>query len=194
MALDPALLSTVRVGELPPASFSLTDNLAHEVGTDLTRGTVQELINVIIPLVSALQFQVIEMDVTAQYLSDNFDGTGLGTNLCLGYAICNGANGTKNRNGKVALGYGTDYTTIGGIGGSKDAVLVAHTHRLRSAVWASSNTDGLSTSNSIAGRSIASTDYFVGGAGGFNFVESTGDSATDKNLQPYLITLMIQKL
>ena len=73
MALDPALLSTVRVGELPPALFSLTDNLAHEVGTTLSRGTVQEFINLIIPLVSALQFQVIEMDVTNQYIIDNFD-------------------------------------------------------------------------------------------------------------------------
>jgi hypothetical protein len=33
MALDPAALSTLRVGELSPALFSLTDNLAHEVGT-----------------------------------------------------------------------------------------------------------------------------------------------------------------
>jgi hypothetical protein len=30
MALDPAI-STLRVGELSPALFSLTDNLAHEV-------------------------------------------------------------------------------------------------------------------------------------------------------------------
>jgi hypothetical protein len=35
MALDPAELSTLRIGQLSPSLFSLTDNLAHEVGTDL---------------------------------------------------------------------------------------------------------------------------------------------------------------
>ena len=97
MALDPALLSSTRVGLLAPAAFSLTDNLAHEVGTELKRGTVQELISLVAPLVTALQFQVIELDVNAAYITANFDGTGLGINLCLGYAICNGQNGTKNR-------------------------------------------------------------------------------------------------
>lgn len=39
--------STVRVGELPPSDFNLTDNLPHEVGTDLNRGTVQQLADII---------------------------------------------------------------------------------------------------------------------------------------------------
>ena len=194
MALDPALLSTVRVGELPPEVFSLTDNIAHEVGTDLKRGTVQQLVDIIVPLVSALQFQVIELDVDASYLAANFDSTGLGTNLCLGYAICNGANGTRDRNGLVSIAYGAGYTSIGGLGGNKDAVLVAHSHRLLSAVWSGNNTEGLSTSNTIAGRSIASTNYFSTAVSGATFVETSGVPATDKNMQPYIITLKIQKL
>ena len=65
-------MSNVRVGELPSALFNLSDNLAHEIGTDLKRGTVQELINLIAPLLSALQFQVIELDVTIAYINSNF--------------------------------------------------------------------------------------------------------------------------
>tara|TARA_R110000782_G_scaffold52087_2_gene111891 strand:+ start:415 stop:951 length:537 start_codon:yes stop_codon:yes gene_type:complete len=178
MALDPALLSTLRVGELPPALFSLTDNLAHEVGTDLKKGTVQELVNLIAPLVSALQFQVIELDVTPSYIIANFDNTGLGKNLCLGYAICNGSNGTKNRNGLVSLGYGVGYTAIGGTGGSRNAVLVAHSH---SVTQSSGDTDGatFSPGNGSIGTQNTSTE---------------GVSGIDKNMQPYIITLMIQKL
>src|SRR4051812_44209410 len=55
------------------------------------------------------QYQVIELDCPQAYLAANFDGTGLGlTNgLWPGFAICNGNNGTKNRNGRVGIGYGT---------------------------------------------------------------------------------------
>ena len=35
--------TSVRVGQLPSAAISLTDNFVHEVGTDLTRGTIEEL-------------------------------------------------------------------------------------------------------------------------------------------------------
>lgn len=41
--IDPNEISTIRVGELPSEVFSLTDKIAHEVGIDLKRGTVNEL-------------------------------------------------------------------------------------------------------------------------------------------------------
>ncbi|CAH56672.1 hypothetical protein PHG11b_45 [Flavobacterium phage 11b] len=183
MALDPALLSTLRVGELPPALFSLTDNLAHEVGTDLKKGTVQELINLIAPLVSALQFQVIELDVPISYITANFDNTGLGTNLCLGYAICNGNNGTKNRNGLVSIGYGVGYTAIGGTGGSRDAVLVEHSHP-------NSKFNPLNGSGTVYQfDAVGDKEKY-----GLMATELAGESGINKNMQPYIITLMIQKL
>lgn len=41
--IDPTAVSTVRVGELSPEPFSLTDNVPHEVGTELKRGTIEDL-------------------------------------------------------------------------------------------------------------------------------------------------------
>ena len=41
--IDPNQITTVRVGELPPSNFNLTDNIPHEIGTDLNRGTIQQL-------------------------------------------------------------------------------------------------------------------------------------------------------
>jgi hypothetical protein len=41
--IDPNSTNTIRVGELPIEPFSLTDNIPHEVGTELKRGTVQQL-------------------------------------------------------------------------------------------------------------------------------------------------------
>jgi hypothetical protein len=179
-------MANVRVGELASAAFSLTDNLAHEVGTDLKRGTVQEFVNFVAPLVSALQFQVIELDVTVAYIAANFDATGLGTNLCLGFAICNGSNGTKNRNGLVSLGYGTGYTAIGGQGGSETNVLTVSNIPPLQVPYTGSNDD-----NGGEGTLIVSSNSQA------NTVKNlvTGGTGIAHNImQPYLITLMIQKI
>lgn len=45
--IDPNAVNTVRVGELPHADFILTDNVPHEIGTELYRGTVQQLADLI---------------------------------------------------------------------------------------------------------------------------------------------------
>jgi hypothetical protein len=38
---------TIKIRQLPTEVISLTDNIAHEVGTDLKRSTVQELADLI---------------------------------------------------------------------------------------------------------------------------------------------------
>ena len=56
-----------------------------------------------------------EIDCTDAYISNNFDGNGIGTNERLGWAICNGYNGlTKNRTGRVSVGWGTTATDDNG--------------------------------------------------------------------------------
>jgi len=55
-----------------------------------------------------LPYEVKQLDCPQEFVENNFDLTpgptmGLGKNLALGYAICNGNNGTRNRNGRVAL-------------------------------------------------------------------------------------------
>lgn len=125
---------------------------------------------------------VIIKDVTNQYIADNFDGTGLGINLETGYAIVNGNNGTRNWAGRVPLAYGTGYTTMGASLGSKDAVLVEHTHTFTgSDDDTGDNGDYIivSPSNSVGTKSTLSTQ---------------GVSGTDKNIQPSIITLFLMKL
>lgn len=122
-----------------------------------------------------------EIDVSTAYIAANFDGTGLGTNERLGWAICNGNNGTRNRQGRVALQYDpTNYPTLGAIGGSKDAVLVAHNHQI-----ATSPNDNLGY---VTAKSSSAT-------GGTPINTSTaGESGVGKNMQPYIVTLIIMKL
>jgi len=121
-----------------------------------------------------------EVVCTNGYLSAMFDSTGLGRAERKGWAIMNGNNGTPNDNGKVVIAYGTDYTTLGATGGSRDAVVVAHTHTL--------GTGARSLSGAVA----------FGGTGGtmgtLSATDSTGVSGTDKNMQPYVVRLRIMKL
>lgn len=126
-----------------------------------------------------LKGDVKEIDCDNTYLALNFDNTGLGINDRAGWAICNGLNGTKDRNGRSSIGYGSSYTTIGATGGSKDAVVVDHDHA------------GIPTYSAV----------ISGGGGGGNLINgnngrttSTGVSGTNKNYHPYIVSLFIQKL
>lgn len=124
---------------------------------------------------------VKEIDVSNAYLTANFDATGLGKNERLGWAICNGNNGTRNRSGRVAMNYDvSNYPTLGATGGSKDAVIVSHSHVGNGFGAPGSGSDGLASNNFLYGQLSATS--------------TVGESGTNKNLQPYIITLMIMKL
>ena len=133
-----------------------------------------------------------EIDVTEAYITANFvsgGGTdGLGKNLRLGWAICNGNNGTVNRMGKVPVQRcpaDTNFATMGVTGGSD-----AHT-------ISASDLPELETDNFISS-----------GGGSLHAVVSVNSQtpATPVNvnagspnnpislLQPYITTLFIQKL
>ena len=183
--IDPNLITTIRVGELPPVDLSLASVIPHEVGTDLKQGTIQQLLDLLRPLVGKLQYEIVELDVTTQYIVDNFDSTGLGKNLCLGFAICNGQNGTKNRDGRSSIAYGSNFGFVGVLDGSKDAVLVEHNHRIGDESGAS----GSGTANvRYIGKEIESNTL------GIPYTDKAGISGADKNYHPYIVTLTIMKL
>lgn len=119
----------------------------------------------------------IKCDIT--YLNNNFEANGLGKNLRLGWAICNGNNGTDNLAGKVGIGYGSGYS-LGQTGGSKDAVVVSHNHTV--SINGGGGGDGFVTYNDGSGTA-------------HNYNTSTvGVDGTDKNMQPYIVNLYIMKL
>jgi hypothetical protein len=139
--------------------------------------------------------KVIKSDTA--YLNANFEANGLGKNLRLGWAICNGNNGTPNFNGRVIVGYGSEYPTINAIGGSKDAVLVNHSHKSVSTVNPSSEyTD---TNKYTAAFRTAGGDVQYGLQGTATIptrgdTTQSGESGTDKNMQPYIVQIYIMKL
>lgn len=123
-----------------------------------------------------------EVVCDSTYLSTNFDGTGLGRLERAGWAIMNGNNGTPNDNGRVVIAYGTDYTTLGATGGSKDAVVVEHSHGFRS--------DNYEIADGLKFGDLA--DFQTGVAN--QTTDVAGVSGVNKNMQPYVVRLRIMKL
>lgn len=179
MAINPNLVTTVRVGELPVESLTLESKIAHEIGATLNQSTVQDLVNLFQPYIGTFQYEEKTLHVNTQYIIDNFDGTGLGINLMVGWAICNGANSTPNLQGRVSIGYGGIYNVIGQTGGSKDAVVIAHSH-----TYTYEDTRG----TGIAGAEDGTSGIVTG------TTSTVGESGTDKNMQPYIVALKIYKL
>jgi hypothetical protein len=125
--------------------------------------------------------KAIKCDIT--YLNANFETDGLGKNLRAGWAICNGNNGTDNITGRTIIGHGLGYSVLSGIGGSKDAVVVEHSHGLPIEAGGSINVQSLTT-NPNNDESISL----------INRTAIEGVSGVDKNMQPYIILVYIMKL
>lgn len=129
---------------------------------------------------SAQQYDIKAIYANSTYLGNNFESNGLGKNLRAGWAICNGNNGTPNISNRVIVQYGSDFPTLNSIGGSKDAVVVAHSHSI-----ATSPNDAL-------GYVTAKTSSSTGGTA-IN-TNSAGESGVNKNMQPYIVLVYIMKL
>jgi hypothetical protein len=163
-----------------------------------------------------------EIDCTDAYIAANFTNTGLGIlgSEREGWAICNGQNGTRNRTGRVSVGYGATpsgsapaFPSIGTgspiVGGSKDSEVISHSHytTIQSSEVignATSLYDGTTTNRAELGlasraynQAADAFDYelvTVTGAINAGKTSTTGVAGTDKNMQPYIVTLFIQKL
>jgi hypothetical protein len=165
---------------------TLIDNIAD--GVPNTALKVRTVLNAIADG-AGVTGDVKELDVSTGYIAANFDPTGLGINERLGWAICNGNNGTRNRQGRVPMQYSASYPTLGATGGSADAVVVSHSHNF------------IPTGQTYGSGGSVYSGVFMASAGNSGadgsqnkFTESAGESGVGKNMQPYIVTLMIQKL
>lgn len=129
---------------------------------------------------------IVYVDCSNAYITANFDGTGLGINQRIGWAICNGNNGTRNWNGKVPVAYGSSYLTMGATGGEVMHTLTvnempAHNHTI------SNQSNGVSGGGkvTVGNESPEGTNPIT---------DNTGGGAAHNNMQPYTVVLAIMKL
>jgi hypothetical protein len=139
----------------------------------------------------------------------------------VGWYLCDGTNGTPDLRDRFVVGAGSTYS-VAATGGSKDAVVVSHTHTATSTVTDPTHTHslmGANTAGNLKGLSESATRTVAGGdstssrgyiqtipTGGENFVQSSstnitvattnttaGVSATNANLPPYYALAYVMK-
>lgn len=129
-----------------------------------------------------------------------------------GWLLCNGSNGTPDLRNRFVVGAfqdnsGVANTTITGsntlTGGSKDAIVVSHTHTATSTVSDPGHSHSLNIAPNIirnggderdgAGNAGSSTNGATTGITVSTSIDSTGSSGTDANLVPYYALAYIQK-
>ena len=190
MAINPADITTVRVGQLPPDLPTLESNIAHELGDILYKCTIQELVDLLSLNVGTLQYEQKTLHVTQEYIDTNFDETGLGRNICTGFAIINGNNGTPySIDGLVEVGYGTNYNVIGDFDGEKEHTLIENEVPIISIGWTGQEGTGFpdGSADSVAAgdaRSYPRKTQQINYGGG----------QSHNNMQPYVVALKIMKL
>jgi microcystin-dependent protein len=120
-----------------------------------------------------------------------------------GWLLCDGSNSTPDLRSRFVVGAGSTYS-VGGTGGSADAIVVGHTH---TGTTNSSGTHthtltniGNSSSSGEAGRAVAggtvSQSVSIDSAGAHTHTfttASTGSSGTNANLPPYFALAYIMK-
>jgi microcystin-dependent protein len=154
---------------------------------------------------------VKEVDCNSQYITLHFEDDGMGKvgGPREGWAICNGNNLTKNRMGRVSVGFGTLGNTVytmetngsPNIGGAQTHALTVtemprHGHKFgplfRDSNLADNNMPPRGSNATVKGYAQTAV---TGGAGSGEFENTTtGTAVAHNNMQPYIVTLFIQKL
>jgi len=190
MPINPAEITTIRVGELPTGTITVDSNLPVENDAELEKITGQDIIDFVNTNANTFQYEIKDLWVSQAYIDTNFDGSGLGVELMVGYAICNGQNGTPDLDGLVSIGYGTEYSVIKAVGGLKQVSLTA------------SNIPKLDITVPVSdagGGGSPYTNIVASGSGtpaSKTYTNVTGQTTPTKVnvLQPYMVLLKIMKL
>lgn len=136
--------------------------------------------------------QVGVFTMTHTQFTDNFTETGLGRNTMLGWALRNGSNGTKNQQGKFSLNKGAaPYDVIGAIGGSANAVLIGHNHKIAKL---SGNFSSLGGTAPVSFRDAPFTVDSDATGLSENGVSVPDQSGVGKNMPPYLIDVWVERV
>lgn len=170
---------------------------------DLTRpGTIKELWQT---------GDLKQVHCDGAYIAANFDGTGLGIANRVGWAVCNGDNGTVNMGGRVAIGYDAVaidpadnvwdviYNTMLSTGGQKKHTLASGEQGAITAAAMVDDIGGGGTS-AIARIKINGTEVPRDGAGnqggwGSNATIAAAAAGTaHENRPPFVVTLYLMKL
>jgi hypothetical protein len=131
---------------------------------------------------------VMMVSCSNAYITANFDGTGLGINERVGWAICNGNNGTRNYDDRLPLAYGVTNATMGATKGNNTVTLTA------------TNIPPLQVEFIPSGQDNGNVGNFIGTANAESYSPNKKLNTIGTNSTPFsienksIVTLFIQKI
>lgn len=182
---------------------TILDLINNNIRNKLPKVIKSEHANVEEALLNAvfIPYQVIELDCPQQFIDDNFDlapgsTMGLGKNLMLGFAMSNGNNGTQDRRRRTSVAYdprayvsGHNYSIMGNTFGEE-------THQLT--IEEMPKHDHVLPSDLSGGADMESVVSSGGSDEGFGNdgvkTAETGGVQAHNNMQPSIVTLVIQRI
>jgi len=129
---------------------------------------------------------VMMVSCSNAYITANFDGTGLGINERVGWAICNGENGTRNYDDSYPMPYGVTNQTMGATIGANTVTLSVMNIPPLEVPYTGSNLD-----NGDPGSLIITA---AGGSNGVRNLTTGGTSVPVNTKSKGIVTLFIQKI
>ena len=125
--------------------------------------------------------------------------SGASGSIPTGWYLCNGSNGTPDLRDRFVVGAGSTYS-VGNTGGSKDAIVVSHTHTDSGhthsiGIGVTGGAYGMGTAGGYQGRVIVAPEVSskVNTDSASANISTTGASGTNANLPPYYALCYIMK-
>ena len=126
------------------------------------------------------------IDVDESYISINFDATGLGRNERLGWARCNGLNGTSPIEDRFIIAQGPLHNTLRATGGAETVILTAANIPELTIPYTGSNDDTGDVGNYLI---TSPTD-----SNGAHELKTNGGNTPVSTISPYIVLTCIKKL
>jgi len=175
-------MADVTINQLTPGTPTGTGVIPYSDGNTTTKVTVNQLL-------------ALQSGVPAGFIGL---WSGAANAIPTGWLLCNGANGTPNLVDRFVVGAGTSTPAVGTTGGSKDAIVVSHTHTATDSGHA--HAVAYYVGGQAGGPNISITTSRYGGgvyssaSGNANItVAAEGQSGTNANMPPYYALCYIMK-
>jgi microcystin-dependent protein len=176
-------MADVTINQLTPGTPIGTGVIPYSDGVTTTSVTVNQLL-------------ALQSGVPAGFIGL---WSGAANAIPTGWLLCNGANGTPNLIDKFVLGAGTSAPAVGATGGSKDAIVVNHTHAVTDPGHAHTIPlyNGISSGSFVKNTSLSTqqgtqTPGTNSATTGIS-IAATGAAGTNANLPPYYALCYIMK-
>jgi len=177
-------MADVTISDLTPGTPASTGVIPYSDGSTTTKVTLSQVL-------------ALQSGVPAGFIGL---WSGAANAIPTGWLLCNGANGTPNLVDRFVVGAGTSTPAVGATGGSKDTIVVSHSHAVTDP--GHDHTNPIFTSSGVLGgnRSFHGSAYDSYGTTkatnrsttGIS-IAATGAAGTNANLPPYYALCYIMK-